>query len=69
MTNSKTIGERIRILRITAKLTQKDLGQKAGLSGQSIRSIEHGNVSTKLTNLTTIAAALNCELEINFKPK
>lgn len=38
----KEIGQRIRVRRIEAKLSQKDLADKAGLSLRSVSNIENG---------------------------
>lgn len=67
--NIKTIGEQIRIARLTKKTTQKELAEKSGLSAFTILNIEKGNANPSYTNLEAIATALNCELEIKFKTK
>ena len=65
--NLKTLGERIRILRLTAKLSQKELAAKTNLSVLTIGQIERGNANVSIKNLSAIAAALNCQLTIDLK--
>lgn len=62
----KTLGEQIRIVRLTAKLSQKELAAKANLSVVTIGQVEHGNANVSLNNLSAIAEALNCQLTINL---
>jgi transcriptional regulator with XRE-family HTH domain len=66
MTNLKLIGERIRIVRLTSKLSQKELAAKANLSVVTIGSIERGSANVSINNLSAIAEALNCQLTINL---
>jgi transcriptional regulator with XRE-family HTH domain len=66
MTNLKILGERIRIVRLTAKLSQKELAAKANLSVVTIGSIERGSANVSINNLSAIAEALNCQLTINL---
>lgn len=65
----KTLGERIRIVRLTSKLSQKELAAKTNLSVVTIGSIERGNANVSINNLSAIAAALNCQLTINLDLK
>lgn len=67
--NITTLGEEIRILRLTQKLKQKELAQKTGLSTATIGQIERGKANVSINNLEAIAKALNCELEILMNPK
>jgi transcriptional regulator with XRE-family HTH domain len=69
MNNLKILGERIRIVRLTAKLSQKELAAKTNLSVVTIGSIERGNANVSINNLNAIADALNCQLTINLELK
>ena len=69
MTKLKLLGERIRIVRLTAKLSQKELAAKANLSVVTIGSIERGCANVSINNLSAIAEALNCQLTINLDLK
>ena len=66
MTNLKLLGERIRIVRLTSKLSQKELAAKANLSVVTIGSIERGSANVSINNLSAIAESLNCQLTINL---
>lgn len=56
---SKTIGERIREVRNERGLTQKALGEKAGIAEPTIRRYELGKLNPKVDTVKKIAAALN----------
>ena len=56
---SKTIGERIREIRNERGLTQKTLGEKAGIAEPTIRRYELGKLNPKIDTAKKIAAALN----------
>lgn len=57
----------IREARIAKALTQKELGQRAGLPQSHISKIEKGAVDLKLSSLVEIARAL--DLEITLVPR
>ncbi len=52
------IGNRIRALRESKGLLQKDLAKSAGLPIRTIGRIERGEVDVRLSTLTRIAKAL-----------
>ena len=56
---SKTIGERIREIRNERGLTQKTLGEKAGIAEPTIRRYELGKLNPKINTVKKIATALN----------
>ena len=56
--DEETIGQRIRRLRAERGLTQNQLGQRAGLSEQSINRIETGTTKVLLEYLERLAEAL-----------
>jgi len=54
------MGEAIKAERERQKLTQKELGEKAGIGESTVSKIEHGH-SLSLKNLFGIARALNLQ--------
>ena len=52
------IGDNIRQARLAAGLTQKQLGEKAGIAEPTIRRYELGKLNPKLSTLQKIATAL-----------
>lgn len=65
----KTMGERIRIVRLSVKLSQKELAVKTNLSVVTIGQIERGNANVSINNLSAIATALNCQITIDLELK
>jgi transcriptional regulator with XRE-family HTH domain len=55
-------GRRLRGLRTLRKLTQEQLGEKAGVSGKFIGQIERGAGNPSLKNLARLGQALGVEL-------
>ncbi len=55
---AKTIGERIRELRKEQGLTQKELGERAGIAEPTIRRYELGRLNPKFETVKKIAKAL-----------
>jgi len=53
-----TIGEHIRLIRKTKKLTQKQVAEKCGMADSAIRKYESGTVTPKYETLERIASAL-----------
>lgn len=64
----KSLGERIRELRISKNLTQTDLAFKAGLEQYHVSKIENGTNSASITTLSHIAEALEVSLHELFAP-
>lgn len=56
------IGNRIKSLRETASMSQKDLAYASDLDRSYIASIENGNRNVSIVNITKIAQALNVSL-------
>lgn len=54
-----SIGERIRQFRTNQKMTQKQLGERAGIAEPTIRKYESGKLNPKIETLQKIAEALN----------
>jgi transcriptional regulator with XRE-family HTH domain len=55
-------GRRLRGLRGLRKLTQEQLGERAGMSGKFIGQIERGTANPSLKNLARLGQALGVEL-------
>jgi transcriptional regulator with XRE-family HTH domain len=55
-------GRRLRGLRTLRRLTQEELGEKAGVSGKFIGQIERGSGNPSLKNLARLGQALGVEL-------
>lgn len=52
-------GKQIRRVRLDQKLSQEDLGHRAGLHATYIGDVERGERNLSLTNILKVAAALN----------
>ena len=63
LTTSEKIGIKIRILRNKLNMSQEKLGELAGLSTNSISTIERGQSKPTIETLEKIANALNIELK------
>lgn len=61
------LSNRIAVLRAERKMTQKDLAEKAGVSRQTIISIENRKYTPSLTLAFEIAHALGTELTDVFQ--
>lgn len=57
------IGERIRKRRISLKLTQSDLSERAGISVSFLGHIERGTRKMSLETLMRLSDALNCSAD------
>jgi transcriptional regulator with XRE-family HTH domain len=57
-----SLSERLKYLRETRKLNQKDLGQMAGVSQATIAHIEKGTKDPSVDKLDKIAAALDIHI-------
>ncbi len=58
-----TVGERIRQNRLNKKITQKELGEKAGIAEPTIRRYELGKLNPKFETLQKIADALGVGID------
>jgi len=56
------LGKRVRLLRLTAELTQDQLAAKAGMSRSFVSLIEHGAHGIDVVRLARLAAALDLPL-------
>ncbi len=57
-----TVGERIYYCRLENHMTQKELGEKAGIDPSTIRKYESGRLNPKIGTLKKIADALGEEI-------
>lgn len=64
--DSEEIGERIKELRKSKKVSQKELAQKTGLSIGSIQGYEQGRYNPKLEAIVKIAGALGVDLKVFY---
>lgn len=55
----KTVGRRLKLLRLERNLTQEQMGEKLNLSTSAYCKIEYGESDLTLTRLSEIAEALN----------
>lgn len=62
----KTVGEQIQKIRKEKGLSQKQLGEKLGISQQLISRIEKGKENVSLITLKNISEALKKRIEIKF---
>ena len=60
----KRIGQRVRILRTQAGLTQQELADRAGLQRTHIGRIEGGKYAVNIETLQAIAEALGMTVDI-----
>lgn len=63
------IGAIVRRTRKTAGLSQKDVGEAAGLRQETISLIETGNAATRVDTLLAVLAALDLEFRIVTRSK
>lgn len=65
----RQIGNAIQRVRKQLNLSQRELGEKAGLWQETISKIENGNSDTKVGTLLAVLAALDLELQIAPRSK
>ena len=65
----KQIGNLIRRTRKKRALSQKELGDKAGLRQETISLIENGHPAAKIETLLSVLAALDLEFHITIRSK
>ena len=67
----RALGKRVRLLRLTAELTQEELGDAAGISRSFVSLIEHGARGVDVVRLLRIAAVLGLPLHelVNRGPR
>ena len=58
----RALGKRVRILRLTAELTQEQLAEAAGMSRSFVSVVEHGAGGVDVLRLRWLALALGVAL-------
>lgn len=61
------LGERIRLARIRAEMSMRELGEKAGVSATAISKFENGQAQPRQSTLLRLAKALSVEVEYFFR--
>lgn len=64
-----TIGQRIRVIRTTIGMTQKQLGERSSMADSAIRKYESEKINPKLETIKKIADALEVPTEILLDDK
>lgn len=59
---ARELGERVRDRRVALRLSQEDLGERAGLHRTYIGHIERGEVNPSLLNICKVAGALEVDV-------
>jgi len=65
----KQLGTVIRRIRKQRGMSQKQLGEKAGLRQETISLIETGNAATRIDTVLTVLAALDLEFRVDLRGK
>ncbi|WP_330342746.1 helix-turn-helix transcriptional regulator [Streptomyces sp. NBC_00557] len=71
LTRRREIGERIRVARSAARLSQVELGERVGRDHKTVHRYETAQTAPNLTDLLLIAEALSmpCPASWNEKPR
>ena len=67
--DARQIGNLIRRARKLQAMSQRDLGDRAGLRQETISLLENGNPSAKVGTVLSVLAALNLELQVAPRSK
>lgn len=63
---TQELGDKIRLAREKANLTQEELARKSGISSNYFAKIERGEINTTVLKLYKIIKALNVEASVIF---
>lgn len=63
-TAAKTIGLKLKLLRIERGMLSKDICDKAGIKAPTLTAIENGRYNTGIRQITDVAKALGAHVEI-----
>ena len=67
--NARQLGNLIRRTRKQQAISQKVLGDRAGLRQETISLLETGNPAAKVETILSVLAALNLELQVVTRSK
>ena len=67
--DARQIGNLIRNARKQQTISQKALGDRAGLRQETISLLENGNPAAKMETVLSVLAALNLELQVVTRTK
>ena len=62
----KKLGQRIKVLRAKAQISQEELASRADLDRTYINSVENGKRNISIVNIEKIASALKCSIKEFF---
>jgi len=62
--DARQFGNLVRCARKRQALSQKDLGDRAGLRQETISLLENGNPAAKMATVLSVLAALHLELQV-----
>lgn len=62
-----SFGDRLKLLRETKRLTQKEMGEKLGMSGPSYSKYEYGLREPSIETLIDISKHLDCSIDYLLK--
>src|SRR5271155_1044668 len=65
--NEKSVGENIRTIRLAARASLTEVAKKAKLTKSTLSKIENGQISSPISTLLPIAAALGVKLGEFFR--
>jgi len=65
----RAFGERIAQERARRSLSQRELAELTGTTQSAIARLEGGSRAPRLDTLLRVANALDCELELNLRPR
>lgn len=66
----RALGEQIRLMRIDLKLTQRELGKRAGIVDKYVSEIERGTRDVPVSTLYAIVEqGLDHRLDVVFRPR
>jgi transcriptional regulator with XRE-family HTH domain len=63
MSEKEALGNRLRLARLNARLTQIELGEMTGLSVKTLHRYEHGTSQMSVDHLVCLAKAMGVTLE------
>lgn len=64
---NRLIGTRVKMVRITKRMSQTDLAKKIGVTQTHLSNIENGRAGLTVANLIKLHKALNCPISTFFE--